>query len=272
MTMRGNIKRAVTSIPWPPTPAFVLSVWLYTLETILGTIRGVIRRVVARQPAANPPERFVPLSKRPWFTDLPVSRQFLRTIQNRKLNVSEERPPILNWRGALLMKDPFELSLYPMLLQDLQPRTIVEIGAYEGASATWLAGVSESLDVDCHIYSFESHLDRIVASHPRVSFMYADANNLATFDQELLRSLPHPWLFIEDAHVNLKNILAFFDSFLRPGDYMIVEDTLLPWVYRNFRRAWPAISATYRVDTRYTDMFGYNVTWNFNSYLRKIDG
>ena len=34
----------------------------------------------------------------------------------------------------------------PMLLQELRPRTIIELGAFEGASAVWLADLLDIFD------------------------------------------------------------------------------------------------------------------------------
>ena len=38
------------------------------------------------------------------------------------------------------------------------------------------------------------------------------------------QKLPHPWYVIEDSHVNVTGLLEYFDRFLQPGDYLMVED------------------------------------------------
>ena len=61
----------------------------------------------------------------------------------------------VHWKGIRNLKSPWELALYPMLLWELKPRTILEIGAFEGGSALWLADTAKSLGVPCHVYSFD---------------------------------------------------------------------------------------------------------------------
>jgi len=75
---------------------------------------------------------------------------------------------------------------------------------------------------------------------------------------------------IEDAHVNVKAVLTHLNRSMRSGDYLIVEDTgyirKKHEALREFARAHPG---QFHVDTRFTDLFGYNGTFNFNGYLRK---
>ena len=106
----------------------------------------------------------------------------------------------------------------------------------------------------------------------------------------LLSRLPHPWLIVEDCHVNLLGILEYFhNNGLQPGDYWIVEDTnkMVPeyWMSRwedtselkqveqklDTIRDWlKDREDEYLVDTYYLDMYGYNVSKNWNSVLKKV--
>ena len=90
-----------------------------------------------------------------------------------------------------------------------------------------------------------------------------------SFPKEIFATLPHPWIVIEDAHQNVYELLLFFDSYLRSGDYFLIEDTIDWRKHRKMQRFVRDASGAYEVDTRYTDLFGYNVTWNINGYLRR---
>lgn len=214
--------------------------------------------------------RFVPFAQRCWSSDLPWSMHFWRTVQDSKWNRPQGEQPPINWKGVLNMKDPFSLASYPLLIQELRPATIIELGAYSGGSAFWLADMFEIHGIDGRIYSFDINMERIAAKHPRVEFKWADSKNLQSFDAEWLASLPHPWLVIEDAHQNLYNVLSFFGAMMRPGDYLVVEDTLYYPKYRTLKRFILDHHDQYLVDTRYVDLFGYNVTWHPNSYFKKV--
>ena len=81
---------------------------------------------------------------------------------------------------------------------------------------------------------------------------------------------------VEDAHVNLKGILEYFDRFTQPGDYICVEDTTPsvpavmgqglikglgykangPQKLNDLMSFLTGRSQRYLVDQRYTDMFG----------------
>jgi cephalosporin hydroxylase len=70
--------------------------------------------------------------------------------------------------------------------------------------------------------------------------------------------------------VNVKAVLMHLNRSMRSGDYLVVEDTGYirgkHETLREFARAHPG---QFQVDTRFTDLFGYNGTFNFNGYLRK---
>ena len=36
------------------------------------------------------------------------------------------------YRGVPLLKNPFDLAIYPLLLERARPRTLIEIGSYRG--------------------------------------------------------------------------------------------------------------------------------------------
>jgi cephalosporin hydroxylase len=251
-------------------PDFAATMLLFYLDTGFATLRRGLRWALTRGRGGSRGERFVRLEDRRWISDLAWSHQLLRGIEKAKTNMLQLDPVPLHWKGAVLMKDPFDVAIYLTLVQELRPRTIIEVGAYQGGTAAWLADLLETLGIDGHVYAFDIDTDQIVARHPRVTFMAADSNNLSTFDEALLRDLPRPWLVIEDAHVNICEVLRFFDRHLRPGDYLAVEDLFAPSYYVPFLKFAAAASSHYRVDTRYTDLFGYNVSWNVNGYLRKI--
>jgi len=229
-----------------------------TMETVLAHLRRAGR-------AAGRPQRLVAPGERSWASDLAISDQLIEDVQTAKHTR-------LRWRGAALLKDPFDLAIYPQLLAELRPATIIELGAWEGGSAAWLADHLAMFDIDGHVYSLDVNLARVKVQHPRVTFVPVDLHDLATlatpsFGPWVLRTLPHPWLVIEDAHVNVYEVLRFFDRSMRSGDYVIAEDLIDRSKHDEVRRF--AIDHGYRVDTAWSDLFGFNVTWNLNGFLRK---
>jgi cephalosporin hydroxylase len=243
---------------------------LFRVDSLLGWVRRAQRRLLLPGRRA-PARRYVDIRERVWATDLGVSRQLKDAIQDAKKNLRRDEGPPVHWKGVLHMKDPFSLACYPLVIQEVRPRTIIEIGAYHGGGALWLADMLAVFALESsRVYSFDFDLGRIAVEDPRITFIQADSNHVEGYDAELLDSLPHPWLFIEDAHVNVHGVLDFFDRFLGPEDYVIVEDTQWPEFYSGLKRFLLERDGQYLVDTKYADLFGYNVTWHMNGFLRKM--
>jgi cephalosporin hydroxylase len=183
-----------------------------------------------------------------------------------------------------MVKSPFELALYPLLLWDLKPRTILEVGSKEGGSALWLADTVGTFGMDSHVVSIDL-LPVVGIEHERITFLRGDGRNLgATLSEDFLAGLPHPWLVIEDAdHIEAtsKAVLEFFDPHLEVGDYIVIEDGILSSL---FPETYPGCSSgphqalkrfladngdRYQIDAKYCDFYGHNVTWATNGFLRK---
>lgn len=243
----------------------------FLLETLIALFRQLSRFLLSPiQSLRAKPRRFVPFRERKFSTNLGISLQFFVQVQKAKWRSSGGIPlPGTNWRGVVNLTDPFSFSIYPLLLWELKPATIIELGAYKGGSALWMADTTRAMGFDCHIYSYDIDTERIEAEDERVTFLQVDSNNLASFDLEMLKGLPHPWLVIEDAHVNVFNVLAFFNRLMHDGDYIVVEDSLEQRKYMEMRRFALAMEKEIWVDTGYADLFGYNVGWNINGFLMK---
>jgi cephalosporin hydroxylase len=198
------------------------------------------------------------------------------------------------WGEIVLNKCPLEIALYPMLLHELRPKTIIELGALNGGSAVWLADHVDIFQLECVIYSLDIDLSLLhdkAKADKRIHFIQGDCNDLSpTFSPELLTTLAHPWLVIEDAHANLIGVLEYFHNYgLQSGDYLIVEDTnQFMWEYwrdhwedqeeieRGYQkmielRKWlMSHSNEYLIDTHYQDMYGQNGSKCWNSILKRV--
>jgi len=183
------------------------------------------------------------------------------------------------YRGIPCYKNPFDLALYTMLLWEQKPQTIIELGSGEGGSAVWFASQLEALGLPGAVYSFDITPVTTV-EYPGVTFAKADIHALdASLSKTFIDSLPRPFLIIEDGPHTFDASLAamkFFDRYLSPGDYLVIEDGIVLELglkhYDNGpRRAIDQfLSETdgrYIIDRRLCDYYGTNVTWNTNGYL-----
>jgi cephalosporin hydroxylase len=227
------------------------------------------------------PERFVPFASREMRCDMP--KEAIRAISEGKHYIT--------YHGLPMAKDPFDIVLYEMLFFELKPRTIIELGAYTGASAMWMAQTLRLLNIDARVIAVDidlSLVDELARKEPNIKFLQGDCHEIEKlFPAPVLQDLPRPLILIDDVHVNISGVYRHFHSHgLQPGDYLIIEDTI-PWIPGTFGKAgegeewgdwkWQEIktffaenSADYRVDRYFTDFFGYNGTWNWNGFVKRM--
>jgi cephalosporin hydroxylase len=172
----------------------------------------------------------------------------------------------LTWRNMPLFKTCFDFAIYPMLLTEVRPKTIFEIGAGTGASAIWLADMLEISAIEGHVYSVD--LKEPVYRDQRVEFLQGDCETIQDcLTEEMLTAAPSPWMVVEDANVNTVGILDYMRAFLHAGDYMIFEDSAVKTDVLNVIAE--SYNDEFRVDTKFTDFYGRNVTSCQDSILRR---
>jgi cephalosporin hydroxylase len=219
-----------------------------------------------------PVTRRIPFTARSWHTSMPFEP--LSRLQNSLHNHQ--------YRGVEMLKNPFDMALYPRLIWELKPRTIIEIGSKSGGSALWMGDLLNTFGIDGHILSVDIvRVDQV--SHPRVTFLEGNGRKLGeVLDEQMLKGLPRPWLVIEDADHEYETsieVLKFFHPWLQPGEYIVVEDGIISDLsqipdcnsgpHRALKEFLPNHAEEYEIDSAYCDFFGYNVTWCTNGWLRK---
>jgi len=182
-------------------------------------------------------------------------------------------------RGIPLLKNPFDLALYPMLFERAQPRTLIEIGSYGGGSALWFADQAPQM----RVLSVDLNPPAGV-THPSVTFLQGDAHNLgAVLTTSLLKSIERPLLVVEDSSHQSSTttaVLDFFDRWMRRDEYLVIEDGILTAMrvadsydggpLRAIHEFLARTNGRYEIDRTLCDYFGRNVTWNVDGYLRRV--
>jgi cephalosporin hydroxylase len=228
-------------------------------------------------------ERFEPFAKRQQQCDL----------GRHAIGVLNEGKNFVSYRGIAMAKDPLDMVLYPILFHEIAPKTVIELGAYTGASAMWMADTLAIAGIDARVISIDidlSLVEPMARNHSDIEFLEGDCNQIEDLlPAEQLRKLPHPFVLVDDAHVNIAGVFSHFhEHCLTTGDYLVIEDTI-PWIPGSFgpaetdetpewgdwkRKAVESFFADhgddYRVDRYYTDFFGYNGTWNWNGFVRRM--
>lgn len=167
------------------------------------------------------------------------------------------------WGGLPLFKTSYDSLIYPTLISELSPGAIIELGSGSGGSALWFADIASANKLSTRIVSAD--INPVNLSDERIDFIQGDLNDIQAVLGATVSSLPHPWLVVEDAHVNVSGVLRFFDKVFETGDYMVVEDSLRkrPQLTEFLHSA----ARSYALDARYADMFGENCTCAIDSIL-----
>lgn len=170
-----------------------------------------------------------------------------------------------NWRGIPCFKTVHDLAIYPMLLQELRPGTIIELGSGVGGSALFFADLCTAMELTTRIISIDQQASEL--SDPRIEFVRADCAQWLAGAASAPMNLPKPRLVIEDFHGELSGFFGHIDALLEAGDYLVVEDSLHK--QKEIERC--IADKPYLIDTKYTDFFGMNCTSAMNSILRKSE-
>ncbi|TXS05052.1 hypothetical protein EAO73_12405 [Streptomyces sp. col6] len=223
------------------------------------------RARIGRHATALKAGRFVPWDERE-SVDLEGLDPHRRSeIPDEVLIMSQGTARPMQWRGRDLFKSTFDFAIVTMLLAELRPEVILEVGSGNGASALWMADLAELHGFDCRTVSLD--LQTVPVTRSSVEFITGDARRIGEFlpEDTLARG---PRLVVEDAHVGVRGVLEYVHEQLREGDYIIVEDSVGKGAQlREFNAAHPG---QYAVDTHYTDYFGRNATSCVDSILRRM--
>ena len=171
------------------------------------------------------------------------------------------------WKNHIVFKSVFDLAIYSMLIEELKPDVIIEIGSGKGGSAVWLADMIKILGLNSQIYSYD--INKPDFSYPGVSFIEFDLNSLGEYvefpeNENWVGSK----LIIEDAHVNIPEVLKKIDSKASKGDYLIVEDS--DGKQKDLFSFLRDTKTLYLADQHYLDLFGRNGTSAINSIFKIV--
>jgi cephalosporin hydroxylase len=211
-------------------------------------------------------------------------RSFRTALPARILSAVQRGTLNTHYRGMRFYKNPFDLVLYMMLLDRLLPATVLEVGTKEGGSALWFADQQAVRGIEPRVVTVDIEKPPEL-DDPRVTSLRGDALALGeVLPDDLLATLPRPWLVVEDsAHLFETSlaVLEFFHAHLRRGEYIVVEDgNLADFVeprYAQFedgpnravKHFLEARGDDYAIDTKLCDHYGHNVTWSPNGWLRR---
>lgn len=184
----------------------------------------------------------------------------------------------VKYRGVDAIRCPFDYVIYQMIISELKPDLVIEIGAGKrGGGALYIAdlmnnighGMVHTLGLETSVFSYE---------HPRVKLFNQGWENYDLKEATGFKKI----LVIEDAshmYEDTLEALRKFSPLVSVGSYFIVEDGIVSALGREKGyhggplksiREFMQENDDFIVDRTYCDMFGKNATFNVNGYLKRV--
>lgn len=217
--------------------------------------------------------RFVDIFDREDYSDF--CKFSLDNLQYLSRYIKKSQKDIIKWKGNGLMKTHYAISIYLQLLQELKPKTIIEFGTWQGGSAHWFYDMCKAVEVTPKVYTFSDE-NHIISPLPEdIEFFIMDNYKVSEYEIPF-KTVEHPLLVVEDSHRNYLEVLNKFNHLFEVGDYLVIEDTHYDLIGEKTNQKYNDEMKKYvhennfMVDTKFCDMFGYNLTDCVNSILKKF--
>ncbi|MEK7553980.1 MAG: CmcI family methyltransferase [Patescibacteria group bacterium] len=185
----------------------------------------------------------------------------------------------IKYRGVPALKCPFDYVLYQMLISEIQPDLVIEIGTSNGGTTLYLADLMNAIGHGAiHTIDKDNGISPTTLQHPRVtSFREGwegyDLENAKGFSKIMI---------IDDASHQYEDVLQTIEKFaplVSLGSYFIVEDGIVTRIERDMALAGGPLKAVheflrknqdFKIDRKYCDFFGKNATFNPDGYLQRV--
>jgi cephalosporin hydroxylase len=186
----------------------------------------------------------------------------------------------VTYKGIPAVKCPFDYVLYQMLIWEIKPDLVIEIGTYKGGSSLYLADLLE-LNGRGRLHTIDlpgNEEDPLILSHPLISvfkegFLDYNTSQLSGYEKIMV---------IEDGSHQYRDTLQAlqkFAPFVSKDSYFIAEDGIVSELGKEKEfGGGPQKAVTeflksnnqFTVDRKWCDFFGHNATFNVNGYLKRI--
>lgn len=185
----------------------------------------------------------------------------------------------ITYRGISTIKCPFDYVIYQMILFELKPDLVIEIGTNKGGSTLYIADLMNILGKgEVHTIDISNKVDELAKKHPRIKTYSCGYQNYPLEDVKKFDKI----LVIEDAtHIyeDSINCLNKFSVIVSVDSYYIVEDGIINelGMKKQFnggpKRAIKEFlidNHNFKIDNKWCNFFGVNATFNINGYLKRI--
>lgn len=183
------------------------------------------------------------------------------------------------YKDIKAIKCPFDYIIYQMIINEVKPDLVIEVGTNIGGGALYIADLLDSIGKGIlHTIDIIDQSAPKVKEHKRIKFFTDGWENYDIVQTKGYEKV----LIIEDASHIYKDTLGVlnkFHSVVSKDSYFIIEDGIINelGLEKEYKggplkaiREFLPNHPEYVVDRKWCDMFGKNATFNVNGYLKKI--
>ena len=185
----------------------------------------------------------------------------------------------VTYRGVKAIRCPFDYVIYQMILSEVQPDLVIEIGTNMGGGALYIADLMENIGNGMiHSIDITSMASPLVKQHSRIKLFTQGWENYDLKEAEGFEKI----LLIEDGshlYEDTLGALNKFGSLVSKNSYLIVEDGIINklGLEKEYQggplkaiKEFTKTNKNFSVDRQWCDLFGTNATFNVDGYLKRI--
>ena len=185
----------------------------------------------------------------------------------------------MTYRGLPLRKCPFDYVIYQMIVFEVEPDLIIEIGTDKGGATLYLADLLNVIGKGIiHTIDIKNELDDVVKKHERIKTFYKGWQNYNIHNSKEFNKI----LIIEDSthyYKDTLDILKLYSNLINIGSYFIIEDGIIDKLGLSKEYNGGPVKAIneflqttndFKIDEKWCNFFGKNATFNINGYLKRI--
>lgn len=183
------------------------------------------------------------------------------------------------YRGIKAIRCPFDYVLYQMILFDIKPDLVIEIGTNIGGGALYIADILENIGKGIvHTIDIKKESSDLLQNHKRIRLFTEGWEKYDLHQADEFKKI----LVIEDGSHMYEDSLGALKKFaplVSINSYYIVEDGIINelGMEKEFHggplkaiNEYLLTNKNFIIDRRWCDFFGTNATFNVNGYLRRI--
>jgi cephalosporin hydroxylase len=184
----------------------------------------------------------------------------------------------VTYKGVKAIRSPFDYIIYQMILFEVKPDLVIEIGTNIGGGALYIADLLQIIGNGViHSIDIKKQYDPILESHDRIKLFMDGWENYSLDNTKGFKKI----LVIDDGSHQYESTLGAINKFasvVTPGSYLIVEDGIINKLGLKAEHNGGPLKAIreflkknkeFSVDKKWCNLFGRNATFNVNGYLKK---